>query len=69
MPVKLGQIYRDKDKREFSGNRHLLVYRIDGGRYAYCVPCLPNGVEISRRTTRIQQQRLTGKAFELIGEK
>lgn len=65
--VKVGQVYRDKDKRMYSGKRYLLVtYLHTVGDKADTVQCDVNGRRFeSARVYKISRKNLE-KRFELV---
>lgn len=69
--MNVGEVYRDKDKRMSSGNRHVLVVATNGGHAgdrAVCVPCKSDGSRIfydGRMTTTISAKTLA-KRFQLV---
>lgn len=61
--VKIGQVYRDKDKRMSSGNRHIIVMSLNSGPRNDKVLCLsyPSMMRATRHSIKGLQTR-----FELV---
>lgn len=60
--INPGDIYKSKDRRE--QGRYVKVIGADWC-HAYCVPCAPDGREISSRKTRILVENLQ-RRFERV---
>jgi hypothetical protein len=67
--IKVGQVYRDKDKRMSGGNRYLLVMGIVRNKWQL-VSCSPDGTRYSylgssEPSTRVSDKGLQTR-FELV---
>jgi len=55
--VQIGQIWHDRDKRMWNGNRHCKVIAINGAK-AEMVQCRADGASLSDRIVRVSLRRL-----------